>query len=368
MIPIVKPTLPPYEEMEDQIREVFQTGMLTSSKYVAAFEKEAAQYLGVDQAIAVASGTAGLMLILTTLPAGSEVIMPAFTFSATYEACKWNGLKPILVDCDKRGNIDPKEVEKSISSKTTAILAVHMFGHPSSVDELGHIAKKHKLKLFFDAAHAFGAKYRERYVGGGGDAEVFSLGPTKTMPVGEGGLITTNDQVLAKRIRLASNHGHEPGDLDALVHGMNGRLQEINGIVGLHLLKRVDTHIERRNYLADFYRRELDKIKGIKIIAPEEDVCPTYKDFSIFVDEEVFGCSRDELAKQLGSKQIVTKKYYYPPIHKLTVALEEFAGQTYPVSERLSSTTLSLPFYTHMSEQEILTVCETIQWIQKDLK
>jgi dTDP-4-amino-4,6-dideoxygalactose transaminase len=308
------------------------------------------------------------MLLLSTIPAGSEVIMPAFTFSATYQACKWNGLKPVLVDCDKRGNIDPEEVKKAISPNTKAILAVHMFGHPAPISELEELAAKNGLKLFFDAAHAFGSKYHGKYVGGFGDAEVFSLGPTKTIPVGEGGLVTTNDGGLAERIRLAANHGHGPGELDARVHGMNARLEEINGVVGLHILKQIEKNIERRLWLANLYIDELKSIKGIKVIEPDNDIRSTFKDFAIYVDETSFGCSRDKLCEALTSKEIMTKKYYDPPIHYLTVAREEFAGRSFPVTEKLSSTTLSLPFYSHMPEGEIEQICEAIAWIGANSK
>lgn len=361
MIPVTKPTLPPYELMEAQFREIFAAGQITNGKYVRLFEEQAATYLKVEHAVAAPNASIGLMVVLSTLPPGSEVILPAFTFSATYQALVWNDLKPLLVDCDDSCNIDVRHAEASVTSRTSAILAVHMYGTPADVEGLEALAGRKKMRLFFDSAHGFGAKHKDRYVGGFGDAEVFSLGPTKTMPVGEGALITTRDGDFAARIRKACNHGQRPGTLDCEVKSVNGRLQEINGVVGLHLLKEVEKNVIRRNEVAARYKERLAGVPGLSFPFVPPTARSTYKDFCVFVDPNTFGITRDELSARLARREIQTKPYFYPPIHQLAVAREEFRGVSLPRTERLSRSVLALPLYSHMPFEEVEVVCRGIE-------
>jgi dTDP-4-amino-4,6-dideoxygalactose transaminase len=360
LIPLSKPTLPPYEAVEAQFRDIFETGQFTNGKYVREFEREAARYLGVDHAVSAPNATLGLIVLLSTLPPGSEVVMPAFTFSATYQAAVWNGLKTVLVDCDDACCADVVEVQKSLTRQTSAIIAVHMYGTPVDVDRLEAVARDAGVRLFFDAAHAFGARHKDRPVGRFGDAEVFSLGPTKTMPVGEGGLITTQDGDLADRVRQICNHGQPPGTLDAVVKSLNGRLQEMNGVVGLHLLRDFDRVLARRNEIAARYKERLASVPGLSFPPLPEQVVSTFKDLCIFVDPDTFGRTRDEVAAELAGREIQTKKYYYPPIHQLAVARAEFAGRSFPRTERLSSRVLALPLYAHMPFEEVDVVCDAV--------
>lgn len=361
MIPIMKPTLPAFEDVRADFEAIMTTGQLTLGPYVKAFEAKVAQYLGVKHVIGNPSASMGLMILASVLPRGSEVILPSYTFSATHQALRWCGLHAVPVDCDDRCLVDVGEVKKAVTSKTSAILAVHMFGHPADVEGLAAVARASKLRLFFDAAHAFGSEWKGRKVGGFGDAEVFSLGPTKTMPTGEGGLITTNDDALAARLRLASNHGHPAGSLDSFVDGMNARLQELNAAIGLKLLDSLDGWIRRRNELADLYDRGLGPLPGVTLITRAADVLSTIKDYSIFIDPAAFGRSRDDLASFLSERGIMTKTYYWPPVHLLSYAREEFAGIVLPRTEALASRTLSLPLYSHMPTDEVEQVIAAVR-------
>lgn len=360
MIPLTKPTLPAYDLMESQIREIFTTGQLTNGKYVRMLEEQAAAYVGVDHVVAAPNGTIGLIVVLSTLPSGSEVILPSYSFSATYQAVVWNGLKPVLVDCDDACNIDVAQAEAAITSRTSAILAVHMYGTPADVEGLERLARKKGLRLFYDSAHAFGARHKGVPVGRFGDAEVFSLGPTKTMPVGEGALITMRDRGFATLVRQVCNHGQPPGTLDAVVKSLNGRLQEINGIVGLHVLADLDMNLARRNTIATRYKERLRETPGLTFPYLPPNVLSTFKDLCIFVDSEKFGMTRDELAVTLAERGVQTRKYYYPPIHQLEVAKEEFKGVSLPKTERLSNCVLALPLYSHMPLDDVETVCDLV--------
>lgn len=359
MIPITKPTLPPYDKVEPLIREIYSSGMITNGKYVHEFEQKVAAYLGVKYVVAAPSCTMGLLVLLSTLPAESEIVMPAFTFSATYQALLWNGFTARLVDCNESCNIDVTQVEKAITPKTTAILAVHMYGTATDVEELEAIARRHNLSLFFDAAHGFGAKYKGRYLGGFGNAEVFSLGPTKTLPVGEGGLITTNDENLAMRVRLACNHGQPSNSLDSTVKSLNGRMEEINAAIGICVLDDVDKWIVRRQELAALYYNQLD-LPGLTYPVVPEYALSSYKDFCVFVDPEQFGMDRDQLMARLDKDDIQTKRYFYPPIHKLTVARGHFEGTALPKTEFKSGRVLALPMYSHLSFDEVSYICQSV--------
>jgi dTDP-4-amino-4,6-dideoxygalactose transaminase len=360
MIPVTKPTLPPYEEIEPMIREIVTSGVITNNKYVRAFEEKAAQYLSVRCVVSAPSCSLGLVALLSTLPPGSEVVMPAFTFSATYQALLWNGLKAVLVDCNDSCNLDVTQVERALTPKTAAIVAVHMYGTATDLEELEAIAKRHRLQLYFDAAHGFGAKYRGRQVGGFGDAEVFSCGPTKTLPIGEGGLIATNDEDLARRVRSVCNHGQPPNSLDSLVKSFNGRLEEINAALGVRVIDDVDHWVERRQTLAKMYFERLGDLPGLTFPVVPPHAVSTYKDFCIFVDKDQFGLDRDELLEALATRGVQTKRYFFPPIHQLTVARNQFADVQLPQTEFKSSRVLALPMYSHMPFEEVDYVCRGV--------
>lgn len=367
MIPITKPTLPPYEEVETAIREIYSSGMITNSKYVRAFEQKVATFLSVRHVVAVPSCSTGLIVLLSTLPEESEILMPSFTFSATYQALLWNGLTARLVDCNESCNIEVKQVEQEITPKTAAILAVHMYGTATDLEELEEIARRRNIALFFDAAHGFGAKYKGNYLGGFGNAELFSLGPTKTLPVGEGGLITTNDTNLARRVRLVCNHGQPPNSLDSTVRSLNGRLEEINAAIGIRILDEVDYWVARRQELAAMYYSKLADIPGLTFPIVPKYALSSYKDFCVFIDPKRFGMDREQLMKRLEKNDIQTKRYFYPPIHKLTVARGLFERSHLPNTEFKASRVLALPMYSHMPFEEVSYVCQSISTAHQEV-
>ena len=287
--------------------------------------------------------------------------MPAFTFSATYQAILWNGFDARLVDCNESCNIDVSQVEQAITPKTAAILAAHMYGTATCVEELEAIARKRNLPLFFDAAHGFGARYQGRPLGGFGSASVFSLGPTKTLPVGEGGLITTNDKNLAQQVREVCNHGQPANSLDSTVKSLNGRLEEINAAIGIRVVDDVDHWIARRQELAEAYHTQLGDLPGITFPAVPEDALSSYKDFCVFIDPGQFGMDRDQLLTRLEKNDIQTKRYFYPAIHKLTVAKGHFQGVSLPNAELNASRVLALPMYSHMPFEEVSYICRSVQ-------
>lgn len=361
-VQMVRPSLPTLNDISNRIEEVLRSGQITNAKYVEEFEDRTSQYLGIKHCVAVSSCTLGLMLVQKALDLSGEVILPSFTFAATGHSVIWSGLKPVFVDCLKDScNIDPVRVEDAITEETSAILAVHIFGNPADADALADVASRYDLRLIFDAAHGFGARYRGKQVGVFGDAEVFSLSPTKLLTTGEGGLVATNDDELARAIRIGRNYG-DPGDYDCEFAGFNSRMPEWNAIVGIKSLEFLEENVERRNRIAELYRQGLEVLPGVSFQLVDPADRSTYKDFSVFVDGDEFGMNRDVLALALDGDGIQTRKYFFPSLHKMKALRLASQGSDLdmPVTEWLSSNVISLPIYYSLTDDQVEGICEAI--------
>ena len=261
----IRPTLPPLDAVIGNYRAAYEDGLITNANVVGKFEAAVAERLQVKHAVAVSSCTSGMMMTLRALGVTGEVIIPSFTFFATGHAARWNGLTPVFADClPDTWNVDPADVERKITERTTALLIVHLYGNPANVEALTKIAQRHNLKLVFDGAHAFGSMYRGRPVGQFGDAEAFSLSPTKLLVAGEGGLVTTNDATLAKAVRTMRNYG-DSGAYDPEWLGMNARMSEFNAALALTGLTDIDERIHRRNQIAQMYTDQLSSLRGTSL-------------------------------------------------------------------------------------------------------
>jgi dTDP-4-amino-4,6-dideoxygalactose transaminase len=367
LLPITKPTLPKLDALQDRFEDIFTTGMITNSKYARQFETALSEYIGVKYTMALSSCTSGLMLALKTLGLKGEVIIPSFTFSASGHALLWNNLKPKFVDIDNETYlIDLEKIKEAIGPNTSGILAVHIFGNPCEIRALEEIAIDNKLNLIFDAAHALGSKYNGEHIGQFGDTEVFSCSPTKLMVTGEGGILTTNDDELKRKITIGRNYGDD-GSYDCEFPGINARMSEMQAILGLETLSMLDKNVENRTKLAEKYKTELSKLPGIKFQKITPNCTTTFKDFSIYVDPGQFGMDRDELCDVLKKENIMTKKYFYPPLHKQR-AYAQFYDEyidKLPVTDVVSSHVLSLPLFSHMEIDQAIQVCNAIARIQE---
>lgn len=372
LLPITRPGLPELEEIKAELQDTFTSGILTNGKYVAEFEQKCAQYLEVENVIAVSSATAGLILVEKALGLNGEVIVPSFTFTATCLSLNWNKLETRYVDCHpKTFTLDPILVEKAIAANTCAILAVCIFGNPPEMEMLNNLARDYRLKLIFDSAHGFGTKYKDKSIGSFGDAEVFSLTPTKSFTTGEGGLITTNDKELAQKLRLMRNYG-VASDYDCELIGLNARMLEFSAVLGLKNLLTIEEKINHRNNLAQNYKTKLSKLPGIEFQEITEggitSSCrSTFKDFAILINKEVFGLNRDELALALEKENIQTRKYFSPPVH-LQKAYRHFYPkyrQELSNTMKISNNILCLPISGEMKVEELEKVCAAIEQIHQ---
>src|SRR5512138_2321889 len=235
-INIVRPVMPDLYEMEDSVQGILRSGMVTKGEHLKRFEQAIREHLGARHAIAVSSCTSGLMLTYRGLGLTGDVVVPSFTFMATVSALVWSGLRPVYADVDPgTTNLDPAAAEAAITPQTSAIVAVHNFGNPAEIDALIAVARRHNLKLIFDAAHGFGALYQGQPVGGQANAHVFSLSPTKLLITGEGGIVATNDDALADKIIMGREYGNS-GNYDSAFAGLNARMPEFSALLGLHSL------------------------------------------------------------------------------------------------------------------------------------
>jgi dTDP-4-amino-4,6-dideoxygalactose transaminase len=360
MIAMVRPVLPAMDDLSADVQEILRSGMVTKGKHLRAFESAIAEHLQVKHAVAVSSCTTGLMLTYRGLGLTGDVVVPSFTFMATVSALVWAGLRPVFADVDRdTTNLDPAAAEAAITPETTAIVAVHNFGNPAEIDALEALARRRGLRLIFDAAHGFGTLYQGRAVGAQGDAQVYSLSPTKLLIAGEGGIVATNDDQLAENIRIGREYGND-GKYDSRFAGINARMPEFNALMGLHSLRGLEDAARARNEVAAQYHEELGRLPGIGF----QDIRPgnrsSYKDFSITVDERRFGLTRDELAIALAAENVDSRTYYDPPVHRHTAYHTYYRGTPLPNTEWLAEHSLSLPLWSNMSGDTAGEVCRAI--------
>ena len=288
-LPLARPRLADPARVGAEVEAILRSGVLTNGPFVRRFEELTAGYLGVRHCVAVSSCTAGLMLVLRAAELTGDVIVPSFTFAATAHAVQWNGLRPVFADIDRRTlTLSPNAVRRSVGMHTSAILATHIYGTPCDVEGLRAIARENGLRLFFDAAHAFGSIHAGTRVGGFGDAEVFSLSPTKVVIAAEGGLIATNDDLLAERCRIGRDYGN-PGDYDCRFVGLNARMSELHAATALASLEDLDERLAERNRLAAAYTSALTGTPGVRIPEVPAGDTSTYKDYSVLIDADEYG-------------------------------------------------------------------------------
>jgi dTDP-4-amino-4,6-dideoxygalactose transaminase len=344
------------EEFERGLRGVFDSCAFILGPNVQAFEKETAAYLGVRHAIGCASGTDALHLALRAagVKAGDEVITTAFTFFATAEAIAYVGAQPVFVDIHpKTFNIDPDEIEKAITPKTTAILPVHLFGQPCAMTAIQAIADRHGLKIVEDCAQSFGASIAGRQTGGFGAASGFSFFPSKNLGgYGDGGLVTTNDDAAAEFILQLRSHGSKVRYYHDVI-GYNSRLDEIQAVFLRAKLKHIDRYNHERRRVARLY-------SGLLADLPVETPFADGAGEHVYHQYTLLSERRDDIQKALQSADIASAIYYPVPLHRQNVFKEECAAVHLPVTEDVARRCLSLPIYPELDEDSIRRVVDVI--------
>jgi dTDP-4-amino-4,6-dideoxygalactose transaminase len=365
-LPVARPPAGRPAAVAAAVAPILESGMLTNGKYVLEFENRAAEYLGVRDCVAVSSCTAGLMLVIRALGLSGEVIVPSFTFAATAHAVAWNGLRPRFTDIDPETlTLSPSDAFRMIGVRTSAILATHIFGTPCFVEALETVAARAGISLLFDAAHAFGSLHGGVHVGGFGEAEVFSLSPTKVLTSGEGGIIATNNDLLAERCRIGRDYGN-PGDYDCRFVGLNARMSEIHAAIALDSLEDLELRIAERNQIAEKYHFSLKAVPGLSFPQVPPKDRSTYKDFTVLIDRADFGIDAAAAAEALAAEGVETRRYYSPPVHAMK-SYRSLSGPygTLDVTERVSNQVLTLPLWSGMTHAQVHGVARAIVRIQR---
>jgi dTDP-4-amino-4,6-dideoxygalactose transaminase len=325
---------------------------------VAEFERRVQELVGAEHCVATASATAGLQLVAGALDLTGEIVMPSFTFVGTAHAFRWLGMTPVFADVDPQThNLDPAQVERLMSPRTTAIVGVHLWGRPCDVAALEEIAERRGVALIFDAAHSLATTYRGTPVGGCGRAEVFSFHATKVAGAGEGGAVTTDDAELARRVRRMRNFGFTGYDRVVGI-GTNAKMPELSAALGLTSLDALDRFVavNRRNH--ERYARRLAGLPGVRLV---EYPAPESHNYHYVVAEIDDPALREELVAVLHAENVLARRYFAPGCHRM----EPYAGDGahLPATEALAERVLVLPTGTSISGADIDTICAIISFV-----
>ncbi len=348
------------------MRASWDSGIVTTGAVTRMFEEEVCRRTGARHAVAIASCTAGLMLVPRALglEPGDEVIVPAFTFAATAQALLWNGLVPVFCDClPGTRTLDPEDVERNLSARTAAICPVYTYGLPPDIDALLDVGRRRGVPVYFDSAQGLGAAYRGRSAGGFGACEVFSLSPTKVVTAVEGGLVTTNEGGLAERVRTMRDYGKDPrfGE-DMIELGLSARMGEFHAAVGLASIRNIEDLVKARLARIAYYRERLAGLDGCGVQTFPDDRTTSGNYFVMFISAGARK-TRDQIHHALKDAGIQTKRYFYPLVNEQTIFMRFPARVSAQLRESLvaSREGLALPLYSHMREDQIDVVCRALE-------
>lgn len=367
-IHVTRPLLPPIDKYKEKIEEIWESQWITNNgKQHQKLEKKLKEYLKVDNLSLINNGTIALQIALKALDISGEVITTPFTFAATPHSIAWNGLKPVFCDIDPETlNIDADKIENLITEKTSAILAVHVFGTPCDVDKIEKIADKHDLKVIYDGAHAFGTEIDGTAIGNYGDITMYSFHATKLFNTIEGGALACNDKELKEKIELLKNFGIKNKE-EIVEVGTNGKMNEFQAAMGLEVLKEVENERKKRNKIKKVYHNELEDVDGINFIDEAENIRSSQQYLVIRIDEDQFGISRDEVYEKLKEYNVYVRKYFYPLCSNFESYqnLDSADANNLPVANKIVDQVLSLPFYGDLGTAEAEKIAKIIMFLSE---
>ncbi len=362
--PLIQPSIPRLEDIVDELSAVLSNPIVTTGPKTREFEASVCELLRVEHTVAVSSCTSGLALTLRALELRGEVIIPAFTFTATGLAAVWAGLTPVFCDCrEDTLTLDPESVAAAIGDDTVAMMPVPVFGVPCDNEELLALAEQRGLRVVFDSAQALGSIYRARPLGSFGSAEVFSLSPTKVISAVEGGLVTTNDAQLAERIRRLRDYGKSPDGRDFTDLGLSARFSELHAVIGRHNIARARDLIGARQSRIARFRAALSGTPGLRFVDAPDDRESSGIYMVVRVAADVAGCSRDELSERLAARGCQSRAYFTPPLHQQAVYAEipHRCAPSLANSERAAKECLAIPLYANMLDSEVDEVASMVR-------
>lgn len=349
---MVRPRFPHLKAFGGEFDTSLQKGMVTNhGPHVQAFEESLSRYTGVPTITAVNGQTAIMLMLRAAGVREGEVIVPAFTFGATAHAVKWVGAEPVFADSHSETlTLDPAEVERHITGRTVAVLAVDVYGIPCDYPAFERLKDRHGLRILYDSAPSFGAKFGRNNLGRFGSAQAFSFHATKSFSTMEGGALASDDTDLIETARALRNFGQIAG-ADCDEAGVNGKMMEVCGLIGMQSLPALDAVMSHRSEIAARYTAQLAAIPGLKVARAPVEAEPAWLYFPVCVDEAQFGLGRDAVADVLAHENLHVRKYYELPCHHMA-AYREQRDLRLPVAELWGYNTISLPIYNDMTFEE----------------
>lgn len=363
---VTRPLLPPIEEYEKKLKEIWDNNWLTNNGPLEReFQSNLKEFLNVENIELFVNGHSSLEVAIKALNLTGEVITTPFTFASTTQAIVNNGLKPIYADVEEEYyNLNPDNIEELITDETSAIIPVHVFGNPCDVEKIDEIAKNHDLKVIYDAAHAFGVTIDGMPIASYGDISMFSFHATKVFNTIEGGALVFHDDDLIYDFKSLKNFGITPDNEEVQYLGVNAKMNEFEAAMGLLNLNYVDEAIEKRKILYETYLEglsDLENKNAVKVIRPKENVNYNYAYFTIKLKSNEI---RDYLFGKLAEYNVFPKKYFYPPCNEFPVY--DFEKNT-PIAKNISDTILSLPIYVNLNVEDIEKICKIIEIILSEI-
>ncbi len=360
---MTRPFLPPLDDFCQGLNEIWETRWLTNNgPILKRFTGELCALFETNNICLFNNGTLALQIALQGMRIAGEVITTPFTFVATTHALFWNNIRPIFVDIEPECyTIDPDKVEAAITPWTTAILAVHVYGHPCNLNALADIARRHKVKLIYDAAHAFGTKVGDKSIAHFGDLSMFSFHATKLFHSIEGGMLSFQENGRKGIFDFLKNFGFK-NELEVVIPGTNAKMNEMQALMGIQVLKYLDEIIHKRSKITEVYRARLKNIPGIRLVpALSSDIHYNYAYMPIEVDKKEFGMSRDELYERLKQWNVHTRRYFYPLVCDYACYRHVSLNDPLTVARRVAERILTLPIYDSLELSDVEAICEIIK-------
>ena len=361
-INVIRSSMPSFEEYTEAIKPLWDSVWLTNmGANHEELSRRLCEYLNVPNVSLFVNGHMALEMALQAMDLEGEVITTPFTFASTTHAIVRNGLTPVFCDIDPDNyTIDASKIEELITPKTCAIVPVHVYGCMCDVEAIDSIAKKHGLKVIYDAAHAFGVEYKGKGAGSFGDASMFSFHATKVFHTIEGGAITTADVDLIDKLRKLKDFGIKDEEIvDGI--GANAKMNEFCAVMGLCNLKHVDEEIKKRSIVTKTYRKNLADVEGIRILPEQKDVKPNHAYFPMVVNEEEFGADRQTVIDTLKLNDIYTRKYFYPLTSDMDCYKGMFDSSLTPVAKSVADRVITLPMSASLTQEDAERICKIIR-------
>ena len=362
---VTRPVLPTIEEVTEKLRDIWHSKWLTNNgPQHTMLERELKNFLKVPYLSLFNNGTIALIVACQSLRLSGEVITTPFTFAATPHVLTWNNIAPIFCDVDAETmNIDAEKIESMITPRTTAILAVHVFGTPCDVEKIQEVADRYGLRVIYDAAHAFGVEIGGRGIGNFGDISMLSFHATKLYHTVEGGALVMKDEYVKQRIDLLKNFGIK-NEEEVVMPGINGKLDEVRAAIGRIMLNYVEGERQKRFHLHEIYNEELADVEGVKLMPKcAADVKLNYQYYVIRIDEKIFGRSRDFVHGAFKNFNVYTRKYFHPLCSEYTCyrQLNSSSPANLPAANIIGQQVLSMPMYGDLTEDDVRKICAILK-------